>query len=224
MAGEPVISVRGEAVIEVEPEIARVEVTVMARDRDRRRAIDLLAGRSRRVAAAIKVFGDAMERLESHPVTAYPEFKEGKGKERIAGYVAEGGFTVTVADFAVLGELVSSVATEELVSVAGPAWLLRTGSPVWRQARLAAARDATQRAREYAEAFGARITGLVEAADSGLLTESHEREAPFAVRTAARFSAAAAEGLAEFDFSPARQTVTAQVEARFTMTQPSLND
>src|SRR5258708_31699929 len=56
-----------------------------------------------------------------------------------------------------------------MVAVTGPAWRLRPGSQVYRQVRLAAARDATQRAREYAEAFGGRVTALVEAADTGLL-------------------------------------------------------
>ena len=39
MPTEPVISVRGEAVLEVDPEIAVVWVSVMARDKDRRRAV-----------------------------------------------------------------------------------------------------------------------------------------------------------------------------------------
>ena len=36
MNGQPVISVRGEASLEVEPEVAIVNVTIEARDRDRR--------------------------------------------------------------------------------------------------------------------------------------------------------------------------------------------
>ncbi len=47
MNSQPVISVRGEARLEVEPEIALLGVTVMAQDKDRRRALKLLAGRTR---------------------------------------------------------------------------------------------------------------------------------------------------------------------------------
>lgn len=98
---------------------------------------------------------------------------------------------------------------------------VRPGSPVYRQARLAAAQDATQRAREYAEAFGGRVTGLVEAADTGLLGAA-QKSPP---RPERRALAALASGieqpdLPEFDFEPARQSVYAQVEARFTMTAP----
>src|SRR5229473_3477043 len=169
MESQSVISVRGEAGLEVEPEIALLGVTVMAQDKDRHRALELLAGRTRAVADLIKGYGDAVEKLESGPARVHPAFKEGKGRERVTGYVARAGFSVTVGDFTVLGELVLKLASEEMVEVTGPAWRLRPGSQAYREVRLAAARDATQRAREYAEAFGGRVTGLVEAADTGLL-------------------------------------------------------
>ena len=218
---EPVISVRGEASLEVEPEIAVVWVTVQARDADRHRAVELLAKRSGAVSGTIKGFGEAIEKLESQPVSVQPVFKDGKVRERISGYLAQAGFIVTVRDFAVLGELVAGLADAELVSVTGPDWRLRPDSPVYRAARLAAAKDATRRAGEYAEAFGGRITGLVEAADTGLLApQPQPRRTPMAFAAArAAPSAAGHEGPA-FDFEPAKQTVSAQVDARYTMTEP----
>ena len=217
MPAEPVISVRGEATLEVEPEIAVVWVVVMARDADRRKAVDLLAGRSGRVGDMIKGYGEAIERLESQPVNVQPGFKEGRIRGKVFGYLARAGFTVTVRDFAVLGDLVAGLAGADMVTVTGPDWQLRPDSPVYRAARLAAARDATQRAGEYAEAFGGRITGLIEAADTGM-TAPEPRRLGFA---AARVTAAGpADAGPTFDFEPAAQTVTAQVEARYTMTEP----
>jgi uncharacterized protein YggE len=224
MQSQSVISVRGEAGLEVEPEIALLGVTVMAQDKDRRRALKLLAGRTRAVADLIKGYGEAMEKLESGPARVHPAFKDGKGRERVTGYVARAGFNVIVGDFTVLGELVPRLASEEMVEVTGPAWRLRPGSPVYRQARLAAARDATQRAREYAEAFGGRVTGLVEAADTGLLGAAQDdRRAPRALAPALAGGREEPE-LPEFDFEPAWQTVYAQVEARFTMTVPEFGE
>jgi uncharacterized protein len=218
---EPVISVRGEANLEVEPEIAIVWVLVQARDADRHRAVELLARRSGAVSSTIKGFGEAVEKLESQPVNVQPVFKDGKVRERISGYLAQAGFTATVKDFAVLGEFVTGLADGEMVSVTGPDWQLRPGSPVYRAARLAAAQDATRRAGEYAEAFGGRITGLVEAADSGLLAPQ-----PRHMGFTARAASAAGGGYEgpSFDFEPAKQTVTAQIEARYTMTEPHFGD
>jgi len=214
---EPVISVRGEASLEVEPEIAVVWVTVLARDAARQRAVDLLAGRTGRISDMIKGFGEAIESLESQPVNVQPVFRDGRVREKVSGYIARAGFTVTVRDFAVLGDVVAGLAAADMVTVAGPDWRQRPASPVYRAARLAAARDATQRAGEYAEAFGGRITGLIEAADTGM-TAPEPRRLGFA---AARVTAAGpADAGPTFDFEPAAQTVTAQVEARYTMTEP----
>jgi uncharacterized protein len=220
MPSEPVVSVRGEAVLEVAPEIAVVSVTVMARDKDRRRAVEALAERARGVTALAKGHGDAVESLQTDPVSVHPEFRDGKPRERITGYVARLGVQVTVGDFAVLGPLVPALAQLDMVSVTGPAWLLRPGSPVYREARLAAARDATERARDYAQAFGGRITGLVEAADEGLLTDTRESYGGYRATALMRVPAGDDGDGIEFDFEPAKQTVRAQVQARFTMSAP----
>lgn len=217
MAGEPVISVRGEAFLEADPEVAAVTVTVMARDKDRGRVVRLISERTSQVASLVKGYGDGVEDLRSHPVHVNIEFKEGKPRERVAGYVATAGFSVNISDFSITGELIARLAGEDMVSVAGPNWLLRPASPVYRQARTAAAQDALQRARDYAQAFGAQVIGLIEVADTGLLTEQHEPPRMFA--RAAR--AVAAPEPEAFDLEPAKQTVRAQIEARFTMTPPA---
>src|SRR5690242_21465458 len=200
MPAEPVISVRGEATLEVEPEIAVVWVAVMARDADRRTAVDLLAGRSGRAGDMIKGYGEAIEKLESQPVNVQPVFKDGRIREKVSGYLARAGFTVTVRDFAVLGDLVAGLADADMVTVTGPDWGLRPDSPVYRAARLAAAKDATRRAGEYAEAFGGRITGLVEASDTGLLATP----TPQVMFAAAQVARGAADEGPTFDFEPAK--------------------
>ena len=82
---EPVISVRGEADLEVEPEIAIVWVSVQARDASRQRAVELLATRTGALSSTIKGFGEAVEKLESQPVNVQPVFKDGKPREKISG-------------------------------------------------------------------------------------------------------------------------------------------
>lgn len=227
MTAQPSISVRGEATIEVDPEIAVVSVICTARDADRRRALDLLTKRYSQVMALLKGHGDAVEKIESGAVNVHPEFRPGKMggkiKERIAGYVARGSIDVTVRDFTILGDLVAGLASEEMVAVSGPWWHLRPDSPVHRQARIAAAQDALRRAREYAEAFGGRVAGLSEVADAGLLTDASP---PVQMRAMTAHGAPyhAAEGQEDLDFEPAKQTVRAQVEARFTMTSPEFGN
>jgi uncharacterized protein YggE len=221
MNARPVISVRGEALLEVEPEIAIMDVTIQARDRDRRAVLGRLASRNQHVTDLIKRHGEAVETLESGPATVRPDIRDRKASERVAGYLGYASLRITVRDFTVLGELVGTLSEEDLVTVAGPSWALRKDSPVYREARLAAARDAKVRASEYAEAFGCAVAELIEAADVGLLTSpgvsgpQYGAVARYDLGGTALVARAAAGGL---EFEPARQTVTAQVEARFAMT------
>jgi len=222
MPGETLITVRGEAQVEAEPEIAVLGVQVEARDKDRERAVALLAARLADLTELTRESGDGAARIESRPVQVRPVFKDAKARTAPAAFAAHGGFTVTLADFTVLGELVAVLACEDLVTITGPEWQLRHDSPVYREVRLAAARDSIARARDYAEAFGGRIVGLAEAADTGLLSRPDGQwrsSGPAARRMSSR--AEFPEGQ-EIDLMPARQIVSAQVEARFVMTQPAL--
>lgn len=223
MNGQPVISVRGGATLEVEPEIAVVGVTVQARDRDREKVLRRLADRNQQVTKLIAGYGEAVEKLESGQVSVRPELKDKRAGERVAGYLAIASTTVTIRDFTVLGELVMSLADVELATVDGLWWALRPGSPVYREARLAAARDATVRAGEYAEAFGGRLGDLIEAADPGLLTAQarEDRWAFSGPGATGRASSKAQSDQPELDLTPEKQTVSAQVQARFAMTRPA---
>src|SRR5262249_28796291 len=144
MVQHPVISVRGEAYLEGEPEIAVISVTVEARARDRRTVLDRLASRNTQVLDLIKGYGEAVEKLESGPASVYPDVKRKERDERVARYLGQASVSVTIRDFTVLGELIARLADADLVTVAGPWWSLRPDSPVYRQARIAAARDATR--------------------------------------------------------------------------------
>jgi uncharacterized protein len=215
MTPEPVISVRGEAWLEAEPEIAVISVTVQARDRDRRTVLDRLASRNTQVLDLIKGYGEAVEKLESGSASVRPDIKNKERQERVSHYLGQASARVTIRDLTVLGELIARLADAELVTVAGPWWSLRPDSPVHRQARLAAARDATRRAAEYAEAFGGQLGTLIEAADAGLLA-GHAVPVRFAARSATLASGAPIEQPI-LDLEPARQSVTAHIDARFAM-------
>lgn len=220
---QPVISVRGEAWLEADPEIAVVNVMVQARDKDRRAVLDRLASRNRQVLDLVREYGEAVEKVESGPASAHPEFKPKGDRERVAGYIGQASARVTVRDLSVLGELVARLAELELVTVAGPWWSLRPDSPVYREARVAAAKDATRRAQEYAAAFGGQLGELIEAADTGLLTSQGWRSQAAAPVSMAFAAARMGGGHAEapsLDLEPARQSVTAQVDARFAMLPP----
>ncbi|HEU0130707.1 MAG TPA: SIMPL domain-containing protein [Mycobacteriales bacterium] len=215
------VSVRGEAVLEVDPELASLNVVVRARDKERDRTLTRLDARSGEVLALVASFGAAVDRVETEAVHIGPELKDGRPNERITGYAAVVRHTVVVVDFTRLGDLTTRLAELELVTVSGPWWRLRPGSPVHRDARAAAAADAVTRAREYAAALGSRLVGLVELADTGLLADSVSGPVPVAPMAAmAPRAGGGAPAPVVLDVEPVKQVVRASVEARFAMTQP----
>jgi uncharacterized protein YggE len=218
---EPVVAVRGEINREVPPEIATVSVTVAARDRERQAALARLAERSAALGTLLDGYAEAIERRETNGVHVYPETR-GPG-ERVVGYRGSVTLQLTVIDFAVLGDLMLRLADQDQTTVSGPYWALRPDSPAYRQARHDAIGDALTRAREYAEALGARITRLLQLADAGLSgsTPAADYGAPQTMRAMA-FSAAGDSSAPSFDLEPRLQQVYASVEARFAMTEPEL--
>jgi uncharacterized protein YggE len=214
MAETPVVAVRGEVVIEVPPEIARFTVTVAARDRDRRAALTRLTERLDAVRAVLDGYAAAVERRETGQVVVQPELK--RSGERVSAYTASVSTTVTVTEFAVLGELMLRLADEEQTSVYGPVWALRPDSPVHRRARRTAVDDALARAREYADALGARLERLLLLADAGVSAGP-----PVPMAFGATTFRAAADATPELNLEPQAQTAHASVEMRFVMSEPT---
>ncbi|KOX04014.1 SIMPL domain-containing protein [Micromonospora profundi] len=210
----PVVQVRGEAHQEVPPELARFAVTVTARDKDREATLARLAER----AAAVRVLLDGAEpsvaRRETGDLRVRPETR--RSGERVVAWHGSVTTTVTVTDFTALGELMLRLADQDQVEVAGPWWELRPDSPAYRAARHAAISDALLRAREYAEALGARVTALIELADTGAM------DRPMFARAAFEVGEGGGGGVPDLELDPQPQTVQAAVQARFTISEPVL--
>src|SRR5207244_4312624 len=80
MPEQPLISVRGEAVVKVEPEIARLEVSVISRDADRATALHMLEERVERVSKILASFPDVIDAIDNTGVRA-SDYAEGLGCE-----------------------------------------------------------------------------------------------------------------------------------------------
>ncbi|NGN64722.1 SIMPL domain-containing protein [Streptomyces sp. A7024] len=219
----PRVAVRGEARLEVDPEIAQIGISVSARGTDRRGALEDLTRRNDAARELVKGYGEAVEKLETGAFSVSPELgKRGRG-ERVRTYHGRVHLTATLGDFTALGELVTRVAELELTQVDGPWWQLRPDSPVYREARQQAVKEAVTRAREYAEALGAELDAIVELADEGAEgAQPLTRTMSFASARAMPEMDMAADHAPALDLEPQRQLVHAHVNARFTMTRPAL--
>lgn len=219
----PHVAVRGQASLEAEPELAAIGITVSARAADRRAALDDLAGRNTAVLDLVKGYGEIVEKLDTSALVITPELGKGRG-ERVRTYHGRVHIKATLSDFTALGDLITRLSTLELTRVDGPRWSLRPDSPAYRAARTEAVRDAVLRAKEYAEALGARLVALLDLADQGLeaaVVHSNRAYGP-AGPAPAGAGGPGAEYTPVIDLEPERQSVRAQVTAHFTMTRPDL--
>src|SRR3954451_1665441 len=126
MVDQPMVVVRGEALREMPPEQAVFSVTVSARDKDRQATLTRLTERAAELRSALDDYPEAIERRETGGVQIYPELK--RGGERVSSYNGSVTTTVTVTDFAALGELLLRLGNQEQTSVSGPWWQLKPGS------------------------------------------------------------------------------------------------
>jgi uncharacterized protein YggE len=206
----PQVVVRGEAVLLVDPELADVHVTVRVRARDRQIALERCSARQDEVSAVVATAGDAVEAVETTGVSVHLEVRD----RRAPGEpVATVHTRLTLGRLDAVGDLVVALGRLDDVEVAGPTWRLRPESPAVERARLDAVRDAVRRARQYAAAFGAELTALLEVGDTGVSGASSRVAG--AVASMARF-----ESEPHLDLAPARQEVHGAVEVRFTMSEP----
>jgi uncharacterized protein YggE len=211
------VAVRGESVREVEPELARFTVVTTAKDKDRQATLERLRERADALRQFLDRFGEAVERRETGGLHVYPE--AGRRGERVSAYHGSVSTVVTVTDFAVLGEMMLAVAGQDQTQAHGPTWSLRPDSPVHREARADAVADAIARAREYAAALDAEVLELIELADPGL---SGRAEPVATFQGYGRPAGMGKSGAPDLELDPQRQRVYAAVEARFTITTPTL--
>jgi uncharacterized protein YggE len=206
----PQVVVRGEAYLQVEPELADVGVTVRTRARDRETALERCAARQAEVAAVVAAAGDAVETVATTSVSVHLEVRD----RRAPGEpVASVHTRLTIARIDAVGDLVVALGRLDDVEVHGPDWRLRPDSPAIERARLDAVRDAVHRSRQYAAAFGTELTALLEVSDVGVSGGGFRVAG--AMASMARF-----ESAPQLDLTPAQQEVHGAVEVRFAMSEP----
>jgi uncharacterized protein len=213
---DPQLAVRGEHVRQVDPEIAHVVVDLAARAATKEEVVEQLRERTQWMRSVIDGFAQDIERVDTAVFRVYPIF-DPHVADTPAGYAGTIRTKLTIGDPGHVGEIVSQLSLGHMSQVVALEWALRETSQVHREIRMAAVREALRRARDYAAALGSELTGVIELRDVGLRAYD-----PSGARRQGYQQATEERPGHQFDFDPAVQTVSVQVEARFTMTQPNL--
>ena len=202
----PLVTVRGEAQLEVPPDLATLTLTLHASADSAERTRSQLAVGSTAVSQLLQRFAAAIERSSTSALHVSPVFNR-RTPAKITGYQGTFSTQIVVADLESLSPLVLALTELHNSQIDGPWWSLRPDNPMFREARLAAIADARRRAEDYAAAFGTTLGNLVEVSDL---------DSGFAgVREMRAFAMAKGADEAGFDFQPALQSISGQVTVRF---------
>jgi uncharacterized protein YggE len=206
---KPVVTVRGEAQLEAPPDRAGLSVTLHASGESADQTRAELAAASGTVSAVLREFAAALERSSTSGLHVSPVFNR-RTPTRITGYTGTFRSSLVVQDFEALSPLIQALARLPDSQLDGPWWSLRPDHPVHREVRLAAIADARHRADDYAAAFGATVSELIEVSDLDRGFSGGRQ----------RLAAFAESGMADdasFAFEPEVQTVSGQVTVSFTL-------
>jgi len=210
----PIVTVRGEAQLEAPPDLAALSVTLHASAENAERTRAQLALGSGTISTLLQDFAAALERSSTSGLHVSPVFNR-RTPSKITGYTGTFSSSLVVKDFDALSPLIQALTRLPDSQLDGPWWSLRPDNPIHREVRLAAIADARHRADDYAAAFGASVSELVEVSDL-------EQGFSGGPRRMAAFAESAMADDAAFAFEPAVQTVSGQVTVRFTLDGVSL--
>lgn len=208
----PSVLVRGEARLLGPPDLATLRVDLQAGGRRSSDVHDQLASRLQQLRAVLADHEAAVEDVSTTGIQVSPTFDEGRF-DKPRGYQGSVYSSVAVNDFGELSDILLALTGIELCTVNGPEWSFRADNPIFRRARLAAVEDARTRAEDYAAAFGAHLTSLVEIAD---VADGGYRPDRRALSMSARGGAQPA-----LELEPAEQEAVGQITVRFALSDPA---
>ena len=207
-AGQPTVTVLGEAAIRTEPDEAILWITLSTVDASPGPALADVAKRSDALAATLDALGIARQDRSTTGVTVSEEFDHTKGGRRSLGHRAVASMSVRLTDTDTISRLIMRASDELDARIAGPSWRISTSNPAW----LEAATQAAARAKAKAAAYAAGVDGRL----GGLIALSEPEHGPGLIRPLAARTRAGPPG-PDMPIEGGEQEVIASVNATFAL-------
>lgn len=163
---EPVIAATGQVHINLPANRAQFSATFSEVDGDSARALAAAARRSAALDAQLQAFGASKLQFTRTFVTVplYRQYRDAAGNrvdnrraDEIENYQVTSTITISVQDVSVIEQVYAAVTAAQPSSVTTITWTLQPDDATVTALSITASHDATRRARESAEAAGARL-------------------------------------------------------------------
>jgi uncharacterized protein YggE len=174
-----VLSVRGDSRLEVAPDLATLDCSLVVYEQEKAAALSVAAQRLDALLADLAALGGVVRTAASarNPLTwlarsgrTYPEIDyENDHKRHTGRVIANVSVRLEVRDFALLDRLGATLARHTDLHVHSVGWSVDEDNDAWPQLRAAAIDAAIHQARHYASALGGSLVSVDHVADAGLL-------------------------------------------------------
>jgi uncharacterized protein YggE len=167
-AADRLVTVNGEATVNVAPDTAVIRVGVTSAARTAREAGDANGKQMTAVLAAIKDAGIAARDIQTSRLSLQPQYDPNRsGTARLLGFQATNQITVNIRDIEKLAGIIDQAISAGANEMSGLEFLVSQQSKLLDQARDEAIADARRKAELYAKAAGARLGAVVSISEEG---------------------------------------------------------
>ena len=197
-ASQTGIWVSGEGTVDLEPDLALLNVGVEVQASSVSEARSEAAAAMDAVIAAVKRRGLTDADIQTTSFDIWPRYDYVEGEQTLAGYVVSNSVTIKIRDLANAGETIDDVADAagDATRIEGISFTVEDPTPYLAQLREAAVENAREKAEHYAELIGASLGDLVYLTEAGGVsppTPIARGEAMFAMDARATTSISAGE-------------------------------
>jgi uncharacterized protein len=200
------VTVRGQATVRTEPDVAILWITLSAFEESPGKALGDVAQRAEALGTLLDELGVREADRSTAGVSVAEEFDPPTHGNRGLGHRATARIAVHLADPEVIGRAISRASEDLRASIDGPHWFVTPANPARLEAARQAAADARSKAQAYAAGVGVTLEGLM------CLVEPDTADRPRGIR---RVSAAA--GSRDMPIDVEEYEVRATIDATFAL-------
>jgi uncharacterized protein YggE len=155
------ITVRGQATVRTEPDLAVLWISLSAFEDSPGKALADVAQRAEALGLLLNELGVREADRSTAGVSVAEEFDPPLRGNRGLGHRAAARIAVHLADPEVIGKAISRASEDLHASIDGPHWFVTPANPARLEAATQAAADARNRAQAYAAGLGVTLAGLI---------------------------------------------------------------
>lgn len=210
---EMTVSVSGNAVVKLSPDIADFSVSISETAETTREAQQLVNDSMAEIYSILKRYGISEDDLTTTSMSLSPVYSWVDGKQELDGQSARQSVSVTLRDISVLANIIDSLSAVSGISLSSISLDASDKSAAIAEARRLAVLDARSRADVYAESAGLKVDKAVSISENSYYANTSRLNANVMLASAATadMESASAEYYAD-DIS-----VSADVSVTFSM-------